>query len=133
MRRTCAALAMLGFFASSIAMSANTPLIIEESAKLVLPNTQYSTISDVAVDGDWAVVGVARHEQQLGEILNTAYVYQRAANGTWTYQAQLPERHILGSGYLPSTKVAIEGNVIVLAEMMDSHFRILERNGSSWS
>src|SRR5688572_26716613 len=80
MRGICAALATSGFFASSVALSATTPLIVEESAKLVLPNSQYNTISDVAVDGDTAVVGVTRYEQQTGEHWNTAYVYERAAN-----------------------------------------------------
>jgi hypothetical protein len=93
MRRFCAALATSGLFASAVALSATTPLIVEESAKLVLPNTQYNTISDVAVDGDTTVVGVTRYEQRTGERWNTAYVYERALNGTWAYRTQLPERH----------------------------------------
>ncbi|MCH2045806.1 MAG: FG-GAP repeat protein, partial [Saprospiraceae bacterium] len=90
---------------------------------------------DVAINGDWAVIGAPQHDQAPGVVDNTGaiYVYQRTGT-TWNFVKQIIPADVLALDKF-GTAVDIDGDYIVasspsagLAAPNGGAFYIFERN-----
>lgn len=72
---------------------------------------------DVAIDGDYAVIGVG--SSAAGVYADAAYVFERDSGGNWRQMAILATEDVTGGGF--GTVVAIEGETIIVGCHAASH------------
>jgi hypothetical protein len=74
--------------------------------------------SSVALSGDTAVIG-AEYDDDKGESSGSAYVFVRAANGTWSQQAKLTAADVTAARDKFGHSVAVSGDTAVIGAYHD--------------
>ncbi|MCF7734030.1 MAG: FG-GAP repeat protein, partial [Akkermansiaceae bacterium] len=112
---------------------AGTPLI---AGQLPGPPDVAGYGTQVAIDGDTAVVGAPGEATALGTYVGAAYVYRRSGD-SWVQEAKLTSI-APGASYAFGTSVAIDGNLIAVgagssvASISSGSVEFFLRNGTTW-
>lgn len=108
------------------------PLVLEETARLSVPEPDFAFPLDVAIDGDWLIAGGVKYinvEPYTEEY--ATWLYQRQSNGSWALVRKLHTFLFSGDGHEPPLKVAMQGGVAVIVKQDLSW--IFQRSGSTWT
>jgi hypothetical protein len=109
-------------------------IVLEQSAKLVLSDPNYTTVSRVAVDGNVAIVSSTRAFDSTAQWGNAVFLYERSGS-SWVFRTKLlDERRPLSEGR-PIASVAVQGTVVAVAGARPQTLFVFERVGTTttWS
>ncbi|HEU4625056.1 MAG TPA: hypothetical protein VFS52_09855 [Steroidobacteraceae bacterium] len=125
--RLMAALAAM----SACATLSAAPLALEEQARLVPPDSRYTHVSEVAVDGNRAVISAWREGPAGNDFILAAFLFERSSAGKWTSVATLlldqPGSFL---GEPDPVSVAVQGDVAAISWL--GNLRIFERRSTGW-
>ena len=116
------------------------PQIIEESARIVLPDPSYRSISDVAVDGTSIIVMATKRvptpEQPFPPRTQAAFLFERAANGSWQFVRKLIEQ-LDNENFEVDSTVAMDDGIAAVnlggtVSGLQSYLHVFERTPSGW-
>lgn len=130
--RTCLLHGLLaGLLAIPAGVSAG-PRVLEETARIPAPDPSYVWPLSVAIDGDFLIAtGHKDVENEPGGTQdNSAWLYQRQSNGSWTLVRRLVQHVILSDFDEPLINVDMQGGVAVIQK--EGATFIFERSGTSW-
>jgi len=84
----------------------------------------------IDIDGDYAVVGALNDDDQATNS-GSAYIFNRAGDGTWSQQAKLLPS-ISGNGDRFGTSTAISGDYALIGSFKGAYAFIFKRDGTEW-
>src|SRR5690606_11207486 len=122
LRRSC--LRMMGSFVALVALAIicnpihARPLVLEEQAKLTLPDTSFTCCGRVAISGNALLVTASKDgppELGPGSVIQAAFVFERDAAGQWQFVTKLVEETHDPVGGITPISVAIDGSVAAVA------------------
>ena len=129
--RTCL---LSGFLAGLLAVPTvwAGPRILEETARIPAPDNTYIFPFSVAIDGDWLIATGHKDVDGLPDANqdNSAWLYQRQSNGSWTLVRRLVQHFILADFDEPLINVDMQGGVAVVQK--EGATFIFERSGTNW-
>ncbi|HEY0682101.1 MAG TPA: hypothetical protein VGD45_07220 [Steroidobacter sp.] len=128
--RTCWLGGLLAGWLAPLAVSAG-PRVFEETARLPAPDATYTFPMSVAIDGDWLIA--TGQKEVVGEIFtqdNSAWLYQRQTNGSWTLVRRLLQHFSGADPDEPFLHVDMQGGVSAFLKEGASY--IFERSGTNW-
>src|SRR5262249_42082175 len=107
------------------------PLALEEQARLVPPDSRYTNVSEVAVDGNRAVISAWRAGPQGNDFILAAFLFERNSAGKWTSVSTLlldqPGSFL---GEPDPVAVAVQGDIAAISWV--GNLRIFERRSAGW-
>lgn len=113
-------------------VGAAASLVLEETARIEPPGPEYAFPFDFAIDGDWLLAGAVRYvPTSPTSEENSAWLYQRQANGSWAPRGRLHTFLFESDGDEPSIQIAMQGGVAVV--MKENLSWIFERSGTTWT
>ncbi|MBL8270999.1 MAG: hypothetical protein JNL55_31650, partial [Steroidobacter sp.] len=123
---TCASAVLLSWAATA------APRVLEETAKIPTPDASYIWPINVAVDGDWLIATGQKDVENTPGVSqdNSAWLYQRQSNGSWTLVRRLVQYLVLSDGDEPLMNVDMQGGVAAI--IREGASWIFERSGSTW-
>jgi len=131
MRSLSRLLAALAATLGCAATLAAAPLVLEEQARLVPPDARYTNVSEVAVDGNRAVISAWRVGPQGNDSLLAAFLFERNTAGAWVPASTLlidqPGSYVGGPD---PVAVAVQGNIAAISWL--GNLRIFERRSTGW-
>lgn len=130
--RTCV---LGGMLAGLLALPASVlagPRVLEETARIPAPDDSYVWPVSVAIDGDWLIATGHKDVEGQPEFTqdNSAWLYQRQSNGSWTLIRRLVQHLIPADFDEPLMNVDMQGGVAVIQK--EGATWIYERAGTSW-
>jgi hypothetical protein len=125
-RLTCA-IALASVLIANAALAG--PPVYEETARLIPPDSRYTEVESVALDGDRMVMASTKLDEW--PFVGSIFLFERAANGSWQYVAPVwLDQPLNDSSMTYHIELAIQGNVI--AATTYDRLLIFERVGTSW-
>ena len=124
---------LAGLLAGLIPVSAMAgPRVLEETARIPAPDDTYVWPFSVAVDGDWLIATGQKDVENRLDVNqdNSAWLYQRQSNGSWTLVRRLVQFLMLSDGDEPEMHVDMQGGVAVI--LKEGASWIFERSGTTW-
>ena len=108
------------------------PRVLEETARIPAPDETYFFPLSVAVDGDWLIATGRKDVFDVPGVDqdNSAWLYQRQSNGTWTLVRRLVQHLILTDLVEPEINVGMQDGVAAITKGEASF--IFERSGTNW-
>lgn len=122
--------------AALLALSAGAlaaPKVIEETAKIPSPDPTFYWPLRVAIDGDWLLATGFKDLYEThpgGYVDDSAWLYQRQSNGSWTLVRRLVQAITRSDGDEPLMQVDIQGGVAAIVKENASW--IYQRSGTNW-
>jgi hypothetical protein len=111
----------LAFIAAALAITNSAharPLVLEELAKLTLPDSSYSCCGRVAIGENIIVVTASRPgppEEGPSSVTQAAFVFERNAAGQWQYVTKLVEETQSRIAHVTPISVAVHGAFAAVA------------------
>jgi hypothetical protein len=122
---------LAGLLLSAVSPTTEAVVVVEESAKLVVPEPGYE-VSSVAVSAHEAVI-VATRETPDGETYYASTFYFERVGTSWVFQAKLIEERYPTNSPLLRTGVAVEGGVVAFASSYSNDVVIVEKTATGWA
>src|SRR5687768_13557072 len=91
------------------------PQVLQETAKIVSPDSSYRFPGSIAVDGDWLLATGSRYtNENWDETDYSAWLFQRQSNGTWTLVRRLVQYIYPTELDDPPMKLDMQGGVAAI-------------------
>ncbi|MGH8175687.1 MAG: hypothetical protein ACREV5_05440, partial [Steroidobacter sp.] len=133
---TCMAVALAASLMPAFASS--SPRVLEEVAKIELPDPSYRGGSRVAVQGDDLIVAGHKRgfDPEVGDLLiQAAFLFKRQADSNWAFVTRLAEQtDSINFGEWSDISAAIDGDVMAVAigpRAVSLH--VFERTPAGWA
>ncbi|MFL6548695.1 MAG: hypothetical protein ACJ8OJ_08350, partial [Povalibacter sp.] len=130
----------LGLIASAAmtipAVSVAAPLILAEpTAKVPIPDARFDSVGDVAIDGDFMIMGVD-HDYFPGPYewwrTSAGYLFRRQDSRTWTPVRKLAETNLsVWDDDVPPMQVAMRNGIAAMT-WYGQQLLAFERSGADW-